>query len=222
MHVEQTVADIVEEKPSRSRIFEQLGINYCCGGNRPLTEACTERGIDPERLIEAIEQIEAEEEAPSANELAKYPLADVISHIQNRHHAFLKQELPRLRQLVSKVAEGHGEDDPRLKDVWSEFEELASDLAAHVEREDKEFYPAILQGTATNPQQFVAELKAHYESSADRFRKISKLTDGYVPAEWACNSIRAMFDALSQLEHDTELHFQAEHAGVIGKLEQAS
>lgn len=221
MNVEQTVADIVQEKPSRSRIFEQLGINYCCGGDRALSDACMERGIDPERLIEAIEQIEAEEEAPSVEELADYPLSDVISHIQKRHHNFLRQELPRLRQLVSKVAEGHGDDDPRLKDVRVEFEELASDLAIHVEREEQELYPALLEEKSSDVSELLEDLKAHYETSADRFRRISRLTDGYVPGEWACNSIRAMYDALAQLEHDTELHFQAEHAGVIGKLENA-
>lgn len=218
MNIDQTVADIVEEKPSRSRIFEQLGINYCCGGNRPLSEACMERGIDPERLIEAIEQIEAEEEAPSVEELAEYALPDVISHIQKRHHAFLKQELPRLQQLVAKVAEGHGDDDPRLREVHAEFEKLAQDLAAHVDREDQELYPALLSDQQSDATRLADDLRSHFENSTDRFRRLKELTDGYVPAEWACNSVRAMFDALAQLEQDTDVHFQAENTAVLGRL----
>ncbi len=33
---ETTVGEIVRAVPSRSRLFENLDIDYCCGGKKPL------------------------------------------------------------------------------------------------------------------------------------------------------------------------------------------
>ena len=36
----QTVREIALEQPTSIRVFEQFGIDYCCGGRKPLAEAC--------------------------------------------------------------------------------------------------------------------------------------------------------------------------------------
>ena len=62
---EATVGDLVIERPSRARVFEKLGIDYCCGGRKPLQEACRERNLDYEEVIDELEQ---EQTAPDAAE----------------------------------------------------------------------------------------------------------------------------------------------------------
>jgi regulator of cell morphogenesis and NO signaling len=37
---EKTVRDWVAEKPAVARVFEKLGIDYCCAGGKSLEEAC--------------------------------------------------------------------------------------------------------------------------------------------------------------------------------------
>ena len=46
-----TVAELVVDRPSRARLFEQLGLDYCCGGRQPLGEACTNRGLNPDAVL---------------------------------------------------------------------------------------------------------------------------------------------------------------------------
>ena len=32
---QKTVGELVAERPSRARVFERFGIDYCCGGKKP-------------------------------------------------------------------------------------------------------------------------------------------------------------------------------------------
>jgi regulator of cell morphogenesis and NO signaling len=41
-----TVREVAVEFPHSTRLFEKLKIDYCCGGNRPLTEACASIGLE--------------------------------------------------------------------------------------------------------------------------------------------------------------------------------
>ena len=51
----QTVREIALEQPSSIRVFEQYGIDYCCGGRKPLAEACAARDIQVDAVIAALE-----------------------------------------------------------------------------------------------------------------------------------------------------------------------
>ena len=37
---EKTVRQLAVENPAATRIFEKLGIDYCCGGNQSVDDAC--------------------------------------------------------------------------------------------------------------------------------------------------------------------------------------
>ena len=44
-----TVREVAIEVPQSTRLFETLKIDYCCGGNRSLTEACDSAGLESRR-----------------------------------------------------------------------------------------------------------------------------------------------------------------------------
>ncbi len=48
----QTVREMALEVPSSIRVFEQFGIDYCCGGRKPLAEACEAGNVDVEYASE--------------------------------------------------------------------------------------------------------------------------------------------------------------------------
>ena len=105
---EQTVGELVVERPSRARIFEKLGIDYCCGGRQPLRAACSESGLNYDQVLQ---QLQAEAAAPAQGERdwSTASLTDLCDHIEQTHHAYLKEELPRLDFLTAKVASRHGD-----------------------------------------------------------------------------------------------------------------
>ena len=44
--ITETVREIALSQPSSMRVFEQFGIDYCCGGQKPLAVACNEQDVE--------------------------------------------------------------------------------------------------------------------------------------------------------------------------------
>ena len=51
----QTVREIALEQPTSIRVFEHYGIDYCCGGRKPLAEACAAGNLEVDAVIAALE-----------------------------------------------------------------------------------------------------------------------------------------------------------------------
>jgi regulator of cell morphogenesis and NO signaling len=56
---QKTVAELVDERGSRMQLFERLGIDFCCGGKKPLAEACAEKGLDVDSVVQTMNAFEA-------------------------------------------------------------------------------------------------------------------------------------------------------------------
>ncbi len=100
------VADLVLEQPGRARVFERHGIDYCCGGQTPLANACAERGLD---VATVLAELESSPRAADERDWSQATSAALAAHIVDEHHAYLREELPLLRALVDKVARAHGD-----------------------------------------------------------------------------------------------------------------
>ena len=98
--IESTVGDLVVEKPGRSRVFQKLGIDFCCGGKKTLAQVCRERNLEP---AEVLAQLTSEAGPEGRSSWADAPLAAVCDHVESKHHGFLRSELPRLQAMVDKV-----------------------------------------------------------------------------------------------------------------------
>jgi len=158
-----TVADLVVEGPALARLFEQLGIDYCCGGKRSLEEACASRGLD---VATAIALLEADGGAPEgeAEDWARAPLGELCDHIVEAHHALLRRELPRLSTLLGKVEVAHGPERPELAEVRSVFEEMRDELEEHMEKEELVLFPLCAAvGSGAPAPRFVASAVAVLE-----------------------------------------------------------
>ncbi|MGO9402969.1 MAG: DUF542 domain-containing protein [Terriglobales bacterium] len=55
---EKTVREVALENPAAARIFEKLGIDYCCGGNRSLEEACRTANLPMDEVLDSLEMAE--------------------------------------------------------------------------------------------------------------------------------------------------------------------
>ena len=107
-NITKTVREIALEQPTSIRVFERLGIDYCCGGRRPLSEACSERNLEVADVVAALDSA-AKSAAPVGTDLAQVPLRQLIEHITTTHHEYVKTELPRLAMLAEKVVNRHGD-----------------------------------------------------------------------------------------------------------------
>ena len=77
----KTVRELVLEMPNAVRVFEKLGIDYCCGGSKTLQEACTAANLSSDEVLESISDVEPATSSPADRNWQAESLADLVAHI---------------------------------------------------------------------------------------------------------------------------------------------
>jgi regulator of cell morphogenesis and NO signaling len=220
LDLQTTVGQWVARYPELSRVFESLKIDYCCGGGVALGEACQGRNLEPESVLARIHEAIAASSSRDETDWTQAPLAALCDNIERTHHAYLKDELPRLAAIVAKVAAVHGDRHPELHEVKQTFAELRAELEPHMFKEERILFPAIRQlerassalafpfGTVANP---IRMMEFEHDHAGDALERMRVLTSDYQPPEGACNTYRAMLDGLRQLEQDMHIHVHKEN-----------
>ncbi|HZC25327.1 MAG TPA: iron-sulfur cluster repair di-iron protein [Candidatus Binatia bacterium] len=220
----ETVGQIVTESPETKREFEKLGIDYCCGGNRTLAEACAKAKVEVDKVLALLETSTVNSGADVERNWNKEPLADLISHITSTHHEFVRSESPRIKALAEKVASVHGKNHTELLAVREQFSALAEELRVHLMKEEQILFPYVLRmeentlagepappamfGTVANP---VRMMMQEHDAAGDFLRSLRSLTNGYKLPDDACISYRTLFDALKDFEADLHQHIHLEN-----------
>ena len=216
---EKTVGQIAAEKPAAVRVFEKYGIDFCCGGKVPVAKACESHGVAVESLMREVE--EAGNSAPDLREWVSAPLNVLIDHIIGTHHAYLKAELPKLSARMAKVINAHGERRAELAQMGGILEDLREELEAHLMKEEMVLFPIIRRmeagergaaashcGSVANP---IRVMEHEHDAAGTALARLRELSSGYqVPAD-ACNTYRALYYELEQLEGDLHRHIHLEN-----------
>jgi regulator of cell morphogenesis and NO signaling len=144
---EKTVRQLVLENPSATRVFEKVGIDYCCGGNRSLEQACRTADLSVDEVLDSLEM--ADQSARAAQQGRNWqadPLADLIGYIKNTHHKYTREGIARLGPLFDKVCSVHGKNHPELAEIRHTFRGLAQELTTHMMKEELVLFPYIEDG----------------------------------------------------------------------------
>lgn len=222
---QMTVREIATQVPNATRLFEKFKIDYCCGGNRPLTEACTLAGIDVENVIDMLTQAgQSKAETSAGISFSEASLSDLITHILDTHHVFTKDELTRLGALTDKVINAHGVNHPELIQVGELFQRLCADLRPHMFKEEQVLFPYIVAmekaavqnrpnpfapfGTVNNP---VRTMMTEHDTAGEILRELRVVTSDYLVPPDACISYQTLYQALEGFEKDLHQHIHLEN-----------
>lgn len=214
------VADLVTDKPARARIFERLDIDYCCGGDHSLAEACRKKDLDPDTVVQMLD-VASSASSESTRDWSAASLSELIDHIVSTHHDFLRDELPRLDALLTRVTQAHGQRHPWLRPTLETFLSLKDNLESHMASEEKHVFPTIRRlatsehnratnGTPTDGPDIEQMIEEHDEA-ARALESLRCLTSEYTPPEDACPKFRAALDGLHELEQDMHRHVHKEN-----------
>lgn len=217
--LESPVGQLVVDRPSRARVFQQFHIDYCCGGAHPLGEACTKKNLDPQVVLA---ELALQENLPSSEnepDWSKRPMSELLDNIVNTHHEYLRKALPHLGEMAEKVFRVHGENHPELRTVLEVFSGLYAELDSHMFKEENILFPAIRrieQGQL--PREAAAQLfgpisvmEAEHDSAGRALEQLRELTLNYMPPAGACNTYRGLFAGLEELERDLHWHIHKEN-----------
>lgn len=220
---EKTVREIALEKPASVRVFESLGIDYCCGGKRSLREACLTANVTEERVLELLAQA-----APGSEEDAEQwshaSFADLTAHIVSRHHEFVRRETPRLLALSEKVAVRHAKAHPELIALSDLFSAMARELSTHMLKEEQVLFPylnsmeaAVVGGKPAPPAFFgsvrnpIAHMLADHDDAGTLLAQMSDLSGHYRAPADACPSYIALYHGFEEFERDLHQHIHLEN-----------
>lgn len=225
INVATTVRELAVTMPGATRVFEKLGIDYCCGGNRTLADACVNAKISIEEVADSL--ADAEHLLLSPEELHNWQTASMtglIQHIVEKHHTFTKEELPRLEKLMNKVCAVHGAQHPELLQLKTAFLSLKEELEPHLMKEEQVLFPYITKmeaaltneaaipmscfGTVQNP---VRMMNIEHDAAGDLLREMRAVTTNYAVPEGACMSYESLFQALIEFEADLHQHIHLEN-----------
>ena len=214
--LDRTVGELVAERPGRSRVFQSFAIDFCCQGVRTLREACERKGVP---IATVIEQLEAEQAAKSApvDNPAELPTDELAEYIFEKHHRFLWDELPRLRAMSERVAHVHGPHTPSLVELFRVFCQLEEELTSHLMKEEQILFPAIVKMVADPDRSIAVEgpiecMLSEHNEAGEALARLRELSHGFQPPPDACNTYRALFAGLQDLEEDLHRHIHLENA----------
>lgn len=210
----QTVATLVLKHPETARVFQQNRIDFCCRGDRTLDQICEEKKIDPEPLYAALEAAIGERSNQRRGaDFGEMSVAQLIARIIDKHHSYLRTQLPFLAPLAAKVARVHGDHMPDLREIQSAFEEMKDALLPHLDEEEEVLFPALM-ARDKDAQVIARELATMHEDHlavGALLERIRSLANDFRVPEWGCNSFRTLFAELEALEGDILRHVHLEN-----------
>lgn len=223
------VGEWVAKHPQTARVFEELQIDYCCGGDSPLAQACIAKGVDVERIKSRLSDLIKHSDDDSPPNWMESTLSELCDHVEATHHQFLRRELPRLALLVQKVTEAHSENHRELHELRSAFGELRAELEPHMLKEEQILFPAIRQleesashpkfpfGTVVNP---IRMMEHEHEIAGSTLKCIRQMTSNFHAPNDACTTWRVMLDGLRDLETDLHQHIHKENNILFPRAQQ--
>jgi regulator of cell morphogenesis and NO signaling len=213
-----TIGDIVATDFRAAEVFEQFGIDFCCGGRRSFAEACRAVAADPEAVRRALDALSAEEPGDGAD-VRQWPIDRLVDHIVSTHHAYVRNAMPTIALHLAKLVSVHGERHPELTRVADAFDGLRQELQQHLLKEEHVLFPYIRElgegslqpspfGTVENP---IRMMEREHREAGDELQLIRTLTNGYTPPSDGCTTYRVTLAELAQFERDLHLHVHLEN-----------
>ncbi|MFN8053711.1 MAG: iron-sulfur cluster repair di-iron protein [Acidimicrobiales bacterium] len=212
------LADAVDAFPQLARVFERLGLDYCCGGQRTISDACIAAGLDP---MATIAELAVDEPAGvDGASWVSMTASELVDHLEATHHRYLWDEMPRVTALVDKIVAVHGERHPELVGIAACVARVFADLGPHMMKEERVLFPMIREldassearvfhcGTLRNP---ISVMLSEHDAVGALLAELRHLTGDYTAPVDGCATYAACFAALAEIEADTHLHIHKEN-----------
>jgi regulator of cell morphogenesis and NO signaling len=217
----KTVGEMVAADFRAAAVFEEFGIDFCCGGRRDLAEACHTVATNPADVLRALEALPPVTDDTA--DVAQWRLDRLIDHIVSVHHGYVRSSMPTIRRYLAKLVEVHGARHPELVRAAACFDTISRDLGQHMLKEEQILFPYVRElamtaadarhvpspfGTVENP---IRMMEREHREVADDLRLIRELTNGYVPPDDGCTTYRVCMAELGRFERDLHRHVHLEN-----------
>ena len=230
--LDTTIRDIVATDYRAAEVFQRYGIDFCCGGDRSVADACRAKNIEPLTVLNDLSAL-ANTSGAGTPRFNSWELPALVAYIVSNHHDYVRQAIPTLLAHTKKVAAVHGEHHPEMVEVAGLFQGVANEMTSHMQKEELMLFPFIVAlaeaakagrpaprppfGTVANP---IRMMEMEHESAGGAMARINELTEGYDPPEDACTTFRVCLQELDAFERDLHAHVHLENNLLFPKAKE--
>ncbi|MDD4972621.1 MAG: iron-sulfur cluster repair di-iron protein [Paludibacter sp.] len=214
---EITIGEIVTADFRAAEIFKNAGIDFCCGGDKSLEQACREKKTDPATIKSQLQELE-KTPITQAHKYNEWNIGFLADYIVNTHHNYVRKSLPDLVHYTKKIQLVHGDQHPELNEIAVLVENINAELLKHLQKEEEVLFPAIKEAIQTNLPETKAiiiseieRMKGEHEFAGGAMDKINVLTNNYQVPEDGCNSYMVTLKLLREFEDDLHTHVHLEN-----------
>jgi regulator of cell morphogenesis and NO signaling len=217
-----SVADVALAFPQAVNILTKYDLDFCCNGKVPFTEACKRSNLDSVSIWKEILQVPANRRGNELN-FEIWNSSVLADFIVQHHHAYVREAIPKIRELLVKICSVHADTNPELLEVRRDFEELAEELLSHLPKEEQILFPAIkrIEGqpiasveSKISPSALEMPLmvmEQEHERAGDLIKSIRSRTEHYTLPSYACPTFQLTYVMLEEFDHDLIQHIHLEN-----------
>lgn len=224
-----SLGEIVSEDYRKSEVFNRYGLDFCCGGKKSLTEACSEKSISQDEVIVALMKMENSPLSPS-QDFNSWKLDFLVDYIVNTHHVYVKTNMPVILQYTRKIADVHGANHPELLKIAKIFEGITHDLTEHLDKEEQVLFPNIkklLNGLSVGStvglepvSGLINGMETEHDFVGGEIHAIAALSANYTVPPDACSTYQVTYKKLKEFEEDIHQHVHLENNILFKKIRE--
>lgn len=214
---EQTLGRLARDIPGATALFHRLKLDFCCGGDKSLTEAAARRGLDIESVVGALEQLNpAIRDEPVPEQLDDCHL---IEYILTRYHDVHREQLPEVIRLAQRVERVHAGHPACPAGLSAHLQQMEQDLEGHMAKEEQILFPMITRGMVGMAVTPVTVMRQDHDDHGEALDRILAITGDLVLPEGACNTWRALYTGLQALRNDLMEHIHLENNVLFDRID---
>lgn len=217
LNTAQSVGEWVAADYRLANVFTRYGIDFCCGGSTPVDQACAEKGIGVETVLQEAQVVR---ETPGiAEQYNQWSIDFLADYVVNQFHTYTREMLGQIAGYADAVANAHGAAHPETVTIAALWPRLRDTMVAHLRDEEEQVFPRIKQlaqhGTpdrsSSSAQALIARMEGEHEDVGATLAELERLSGGYVVPADGCNTYRALYGFLSDFDATTKKHVHLEN-----------
>jgi regulator of cell morphogenesis and NO signaling len=217
----QSLAAIVLENHEFIPILEKYNLDFCCRGKTILSEACIQKNINPDKVIEEMKK--AGNALKPILPFAEMTAEQLINYLIIHHHFYVRKAIPAITGYLNKLVSKHGDRYPYLKKIDQLFASVKNELEPHMQKEEQVLFPMIKEVVAAQLQKkdshysaadinaTMRQMEAEHDNAGQSMFEIRRITNNYTAPGNACNTHRVCLAELMVFESDLHQHVHLEN-----------
>jgi regulator of cell morphogenesis and NO signaling len=204
-----TLAELATTRPGATRVFLKHGLDFCCGGRRPLDAACAEKSLDPGAILAEIEREDAK--GGDLTRWAGRPIVELLDFIQSHYHMRHRADLPEVIAMAEKVEQVHADKPSRPQGLAAHLRVVHAAVLDHLAKEEQILFPMIRAGHGSRAGGPIHVMEAEHDDHGKNLARIRELTADLTAPPEACATWQALYLRLGRLSDELMEHIHLEN-----------